>query len=151
MANNCSVRVTIRGDINPIVDWVKSQDWSHGNLPVDGERYFFDVQIENHVDGCIELFFWTKWCPPLDELKRMAEKYCVDINGEYEELGMAMMGGFGFGSREYHVWLDDSDWNKLDYDEDNDTYTEKSTGELVDSYIGYYWDLLEMKMVEHLK
>jgi len=134
MANICTNTITFSGeDLSPIRNLIQeiqeAEENNVGWLPegYKGEygHYLFDVDITDHDDEIV-ISCWTKWSPPIEEMMYLCKQTNVNVNIHYEEMGMGLYGVCGYNSSKDEfedVCLDDDDINRIQYDEENDTYT----------------------------
>lgn len=82
------------------------------------DRYLFDISVEGE-----NIFCETKWAPPLDTIKALANKFNTDITMEYDEPGGEIYGVYSFiNGVENDTFLESHEWNSFEYDEDKDMY-----------------------------
>jgi hypothetical protein len=155
MANICTNTITFSGeDLSPIrnlIDEIQEAEENNvGWLPegYKGSYYhwLFDIDITDNVDDII-IGCWTKWAPPIEEMMYLCRNTNVNVNIHYEEMGMGLYGVFFYDSKtnEFEdVCLDDDDINRIEYDEENDTYT--LDGNPIQSDFEEYENMLNEKL-----
>jgi len=155
MANICTNTITFSGeDLSPIRNLIQeiqeAEENNVGWLPegYKGEygHYLFDVDITDHDDEIV-ISCWTKWSPPIEEMMYLCKQTNVNVNIHYEEMGMGLYGVCGYNSSKDEfedVCLDDDDINRIQYDEENDTYT--LDGEPIQSDFEEYENMLIDKL-----
>lgn len=92
-----------------------------GTLPnfIDAEkydRYFFDIQIDGET-----IYLETKWAPPIEEFKRISNKYpSLEFELQYEELG-SLEYGVAFISKGglQHIYLTEEEIESIDLESDD--------------------------------
>jgi len=155
MANICTNTITFSGEnLSPIRNLIQeiqeAEENNVGWLPegYKGEygHYLFDVDITDHDDEIV-ISCWTKWSPPIEEMMYLCKQTNVNVNIHYEEMGMGLYGVCGYNSSKDEfedVCLDDDDINRIQYDEENDTYT--LDGEPIQSDFEEYENMLIDKL-----
>ncbi|HOZ91461.1 MAG TPA: hypothetical protein PLJ18_11565 [Niabella sp.] len=157
MANWCSNHVSVTGDnpnvqafVNEIIELsLKYRKIEEGVLPEyceylkDGYLFFDNEIYEKETtdfsadNPCFN--YSTQWSPNLAILKCMAEHHKVNIESEYEEMGMQIYGKWTYNDGiENDVWLEQEDFDLYTEYEENYTYTYK--GEVYNSE----WEVLEL-------
>lgn len=158
MANNCYDWIQVHGDdltkVKTMIDEaLKENKDGYGWLPkgieneLDYPHYLFDVEITNEESDEIQISCWTKWSPPIEELKHISlmcegtEWHC-----QYEECGMKLYGRVIImgGKVMSHIYLTDEDLERFSEDEDGNTLFD---GELVDSEYECIEKMLDEKSV----
>lgn len=133
MANWCSNTVVFEGKpeaIEQIQQLFKSmaekqQEENCGQLPdfVEDSNggYFFDIHQDDDVTGIFQ--YETKWSPNIVEVQKIAEHYKVNFTQDYEQLGNCVCGRATFSDRLLtDIYLDDEDFDKYEYDEENSVW-----------------------------
>lgn len=155
MANICTNTITFSGeDLSPIRNLIQeiqeAEENNVGWLPEgykgDYYHYLFDVDITDY-DEEIVINCWTKWSPPIDEMMYLCKQTNVNVNIHYEEMGMGLYGVCGYNSSKDEfedVCLDDDDINRIQYDEENNTFT--LDGEPIQSDFEEYENMLIDKL-----
>jgi hypothetical protein len=126
MANWCSNHlIATGGNVNGLHDMMESARLhtleKHEGWTRHGDNWLFDF----HRDGD-QWNFETKWSPPIDEVIGIARELGVSVTMDYVELGMNVYGRIMYDHMTdvvRDIYLDDSDFNRVEYDEDNDIYT----------------------------
>lgn len=82
------------------------------------DRYLFNIVINE------ENITWeTKWSPPIETIKALAQKYNCDIEMYYDEPGMEIHGKCWVTDGEfYDVYLEQKDFDKIIYYEEEGLY-----------------------------
>lgn len=133
MANWCSNTVVFEGKpeairrIQQLFQYMKEKEaeTEQGQLPdflsdTNG-GYFFNLYWNEGDEGIYQ--YETKWSPNLEVVKAMAEYYQVNFVQHYEESGSLIYGVTTYKDRILtDTYLDGSDWDAYDFDEDTDTY-----------------------------
>ena len=86
----------------------------------DGHRYLFD--FERNGD---QWNFETRWSPPIEEIFTIAHTLGVSVEMDYVEMGSCVYGRMRYDhttGEVIDIFLDDSDFDRVEYDEDNDIY-----------------------------
>jgi hypothetical protein len=155
MANICTNTITFSGeDLSPIRNLIQeiqeAEENNVGWLPEgykgDYYHYLFDVDITDY-DEEIVISCWTKWSPPIYEMAYLCKQTNVNVNIHYEEMGMGLYGVCYYNSIDDEfedICLDDDDINRIEYDEENDTYT--LDGEPIESDYEEYENMLIEKI-----
>ena len=130
MPNWCSNTVTFTGEPSQLdelktlfmkmAEKEKAED--RGQLPpfieADGDWYF-DINWDFDT-----LYYETRWSPNIEVMKKVAEHYGVGFTQSYMETGNLVYGEATFENGELQdVYLEMSDFDGYEYDEDTDTYT----------------------------
>ncbi len=126
MANWCSNHlIATGGNVNGLHDMMESARLytleKHEGWTRHGDNYLFDI----HRDGD-QWNFETRWSPPLDEVIGICRELGVSVTMDYVELGCCVYGRLYYDHVEdvvRDIYLDDSDFDRVEYDEDNDIYT----------------------------
>ena len=158
MANHCYNSITFHGkDLGKIKEMIaeaievnKTEGWLPETLDkdkLDYVHYLFDVEIVSEAENEIQIQCWTKWAPPILELEQIGREAGVSCTCWYEESGMGI-----YGQSEYNfetnyttdIYLDDSEINRVQYDEENDCYL--FDGEPVESDSEAYQSMLDEKL-----
>lgn len=159
MANHCYNSITFHGkDLSKIKEMIaeaievnKTEGWLPKSIDVSKlsyVHYLFDVDIV-YYEGEDKIFIncWTKWSPPLDELEHICREAQVSCYCSYDECGNLL-----YGEAEYNletgyttnVQLDDDDFSRVEYDEENDQYL--FDGEPIESDSEAYQTILDEKL-----
>ena len=158
MANHCYNSILFCGkDLGKIKEMIaeaievnKTEGWLPETLDkdkLDYVHYLFDVEITMDSEDAIQIQCWTKWAPPILELEQIGREAGVSCTCWYEESGMGI-----YGQSEYNfetnyttdIYLDDSEINRVQYDEENDCYL--FDGEPVESDSEAYQSMLDEKL-----
>jgi hypothetical protein len=158
MANHCYNSIIFHGkDLGKIKEMIaeaietnKTEGWLPESLDkskLDYVHYLFDVEISTEEEGEIQIQCWTKWAPPILELEQIGREAGVSITCWYDESGMCI-----YGQSEYNfetnqttdIYLDDSDTDRVQYDEENDRYL--FDGEPIESDYEAYLTMLDNKL-----
>ena len=82
------------------------------------DRYFFDIRWEGEV-----LYYETKWTPNVIDVKKIAERYCVDYIYNYDERSMYIYGeARSIRGVFSEVYLDQEDFEQIVPNETSDWY-----------------------------
>ena len=131
-------------EVNKIEGWLpKSLDKDK----LDYVHYLFDVEISTEEECETQIQCWTKWSPPILELEQIGRQAGVSITCWYDECGMGI-----YGQSEYNfetnyttdISLDDSDMDRVQYDEENDRYL--FDGEEIESDYEAFLTMLDEKL-----
>jgi hypothetical protein len=160
MANHCYNSITFHGnDLGKIKEMIaeaiETNDTKHeGWLPeildkdkLDYVHYLFDVEIVSEAEDEIQIQCWTKWAPPILELEQIGREAGVSCTCWYDESGMCIYGqSFYDVESDYttDIYLDDSDIDRVQYDEENDCYL--WDGKPVESDTEAYQIMLDKKL-----
>jgi hypothetical protein len=160
MANHCSNSITFHGkDLGKIKEMIaeaievndtKHEGWLPETLDkdkLDYVHYLFDVEITSDQEDEIRILCWTKWAPPILELEQIGREAGVSITCWYDEPGMAIYGQSEYDFETNHttdIYLDDSEINRVQYDEENDCYL--FDGEPIESDYEAYLTMLDEKL-----
>lgn len=134
MANWCSNHLlAMGGNVNALHELLDSARLytleKHEGWTRHGDNWLFDF----HRDG-EQWNFETKWSPPLDEMVDICRELGVSIQMDYVEISSYVYGRLYYDHVEdvvRDIYLDDSDFDRVEYDEDNDIY--KFEGKVYDS------------------
>jgi hypothetical protein len=126
MANLCSNHLIAEGgNVDGLHDMMESARKytldKHEGWTRHDDNYLFDIHREGD-----QWNFETKWSPPLDEVIGICRELGVSVTMDYVELGMNIYGRIMYDHMTdvvRDIYLDDSDFNRVEYDEDNDIYT----------------------------
>lgn len=156
MANNCIDWIQVYGsDLTKtqelINEAIKRNEEGYGWLPEGFEQrdgyihYLFDLDDVHKEDDGISFVCWTKWSPPIEELKGLS-KLCKGTEWmcQYEETGMQLYGRLVIKDGEVvsHIFIDDNDMKRIEEDAESNVYFD---GELVDSEIVAIEEMLDEK------
>ncbi len=116
----------------------KENETNRGQLPeffndVPKQDWFFDIHIDDMQKDFVTIQYATKWSPNVQDLIEIANHFCLNFSTDYEESGNDIFGKaiFTFGNSEAEFLdLDQSDYDKFEYLEDEDVYL----------YKGVKWD-----------
>lgn len=137
MANWCDNRVAFHGNakameqVNELFKQMaeKQREKHCGQLPdfiTDDTGYFFDIDCwEAHIFYYQTRIFYyqTKWTPNIQIVKEIAVRYGLDFILDYEELGCEIYGRATCKDGVMtDVFLEQEDFEKYSYDEQEDTY-----------------------------
>ena len=95
----------------------KHEGWM---FTTDGHRYLFD--FDRNGD---QWNFETRWSPPIEEIFTIARTLGVSIEMDYVETGNCIFGRMRYDHTTGNVidiCLDDSDFDRVSYDDETDTY-----------------------------
>ena len=162
MANNCYNWIQMYGDnlndVNKMIDEaVKRNDEGYGWLPTEREfnlnyvHYLFDIQDYDKGDDESRMMCWTKWSPPIEELKIISTMHPgVEFHMQWEECGFQLYGRCVVkdGVVVHYIDLTDDELNSVVYDDDMDEYVwrkDDGTSVIVDYESEVYEELLDKK------
>lgn len=158
MANWCSNTVVFEGNeeaikqIQQLFQTMKEKEekTEQGQLSdfITDENggYFFNTYWNEGDTGIFQ--YETKWSPNTEILKNIAEQYNVNFSQDYEELGCLVYGRATFSDKLLtDIYLEDKDFEKIQFDEETDTY--HFEGEENDSDCEILETLLERKIANH--
>lgn len=132
MANMCNNDVTITGKEENVKAFfaellqLEEINKTGGALPKYAEekgltRYLFDIYIDQKDNWDGRFSTQTKWSPPIDEIREMAECHNVDAEMDYEELGNGIYGKWTYAEgNENDIYLDDVDFAKVFWREEEE-------------------------------
>lgn len=82
------------------------------------EGYMFQTALEDGV-----LFYQTKWSPNFEVIKKIADQYGLGFHIAYDELGNMVYGEALYeNGKLVNVFLEDSDFEQYEYQEDTEDY-----------------------------
>lgn len=158
MANWCSNAVVFEGKLEAIEQIQqlfkamaeKQEREKCGQLPdfVEDSNggYFFDIYWNEGDTGIFQ--YETKWSPNTEVLKKIVEQYNVSFSQDYEEMGNLIYGRATYSDKLLtDVYLEDGDFEKYQFDEENDTY--HFEGETYETDYEILEILLERKIENH--
>lgn len=158
MANWCNNTVVFEGNpeairqIQQLFKEMAEQEQKEGcgqlpNFVADSNGgYFFGIYQD--YDNTDTFQYETKWSPNTEVLQKIAEHYKVDFTQDYEELGCLVFGRATFSDRLLtDIYLDDEDFDKYEYDEENSVWYFE--GETYESDYEILEILLERKIENH--
>ena len=129
MANFCCITVHFIGDTTKkeqlpelFATMAKEEDETHeGQLPPfvkATEGYMFQTALEDGV-----LFYQTKWSPNFKVIKKIADHYGLGFYMYYDELGNMVYGEALYeNGKLVNLFLEDSDFEQYEYQEDTEDY-----------------------------
>lgn len=159
MANNCFDWIQVYGsDLTEaqelIREAIRRNNEGYGWLPEGFEQrdgyihYLFDLDDIVMDDGGISFQCWTKWSPPIEELKGLS-KLCkgTEWRCHYEESGMQLYGRLVIEDGEVvsHIFIDNNDMKRIEQDAEFNVYFD---GEMVDSESVAIEEMLDEKEME---
>lgn len=159
MANICSNRVVFEGTPEAIQNVqvvflsmkVKEEATGKGQIPFflsSEEGYFFNLYQNEGEDGIFE--YQTRWSPNTENLQIIAERFGLGFTHWYEEMGCLIYGVTVLRNGELtDTYLDDDDFNRYCYSEDDDAYYFE--GEAYESNLEILETLLERKIAAGTK
>lgn len=92
----------------------------HEGWNMFGDRYLFDFYRNGD-----QWDFETRWSPPIEEIFTIARTLGVSIEMDYVELGCCIYGRMSYDhttGEVIDICLDDSDFDRVSYDDETDTY-----------------------------
>lgn len=95
----------------------KHEGWM---FTTDGDRYLFDFDRNDD-----QWDFETRWSPPIEEIVIIARTLGVSVEMDYVEMSSCVYGRMRYDhttGEVIDIYLDDSDFDRVEYDEDNDIY-----------------------------
>lgn len=93
----------------------------HEGWTMYGNHYLFDFDRNDD-----QWDFETRWNPPVEEILAICRVGGVSVEMDYVEMGLCIFGRMRYDHTTGNVidiCLDDSDFDRVEYDEDNDIYT----------------------------
>jgi hypothetical protein len=163
MANNCYNWIQMYGDnltdANKMIEEaMKVNRQGYGWLPSDREfnhlsyvHFFFSIEDYDKGDNPSRFMCWTKWSPPIEELKIISTMHPnVKFYMQWEECGMELYGRCVIkdGVILHRIDLTDEEVNRVQYDEDSGMYLftkDDGTIEYCESDTVIYEELLDDK------
>ena len=147
MPNWCNNFMTVSADAERFYnDLSEAYAKAQGNgiqLAAAGENSDFMFLDDVPILGEI-ICYQTKWSPNIDDLRKFAEYYKIDIVVEFEETGNLIFGKWSHvGGVESMVELEDADWDLFTYNEETNDYLYK--GERWECDIDILEDILKQK------
>lgn len=108
---------------------IKEKQEEKGQMPdfiIADKDWFFNIEWDGDL-----LFYDTRWTPNFRALQEVADHYGVGFILDYMETGNLIYGQATYEAGEMNdIYLEPSDFDLYDYDDDTDTYTfENSTYE----------------------
>ena len=161
MANNCYNTILFQGDrVAECIEFIKSRmpkelSRYDGIYLIDGEqeKYCFDLTIENNI-----IDFITEGSPDIYQIDQLALKFGLDYRYDYVEVDGKIFGCVIADSGGMSRFdLNDSHFDQIDYDEENDVYWIKDYDKENDVYsfrgkeYESQYDILDILLEEEIK
>jgi hypothetical protein len=156
MANNCYNTITFSGkdltEINKLikegVDASSNQGWLPKEAPKELTKWLFNIEdLSEEMLGYLQIQCWTKWTPPLEELKFICKLAKVSCECWYDESGDCIYGQYSYdfdSDIERDIFLEQSDLDRITFDPDLDQHY--LDGVAVESDYTCYLDMLDDKI-----
>lgn len=153
MANWCSNNIFFEGEeknidalyklFEDLIEKYKATD--EGQRPdfLEDGRYmfYFYLGIENKEPDNFSMMYETKWADNVDDMVQIAEKYKVDFEYYYEELGCGVYGRAIYRNGKLdNVYLENEDFDQFEYDDEKEVYMFReeeydSNGEILETLL----------------
>jgi hypothetical protein len=120
---------------------VKSEDGTKGVLPefIEDGDYFFDISVDGH-----NIRFETRWSPNIPEVVKIADKFGLNFELHYEELGNGIFGKTIYTDGVLTKYdLDSEDIMGIEFDDEKDCLV--YDGKEYESDSDIYEELFEKK------